>query len=1024
LRGLPPRLSIPAAVFQVVDMLENGQAGEPRAIFLTGAPAVLRRTLGLVARESRLRGYVPLAADVVGARSGSLDSDAVLEAVEHRHVLLLDWHDRRSSTAGAGGRGVVPRLICRLGARSSRPHLILSVHPRAAGLAIRRLDEPGPSVRLPDRLSGLLSPVVRETPVPYEVRPDLGGHLPGGGVSEQVSRAVREAKRGRHAEAERRLREAGGQLARRDNHAGAGTTAWLLGHLLLDRGRASEAQRHFEAARARFDLGGAAEGVVMAVTGLGLALTDDARLTEAESALRSAVLAAPTLDASPPARAARLALSRCLYWMERPEDAARELAPVLPPAGDEGEESVAGHPCCLPWVEGWPDIELLALCHEARLALALRDTVRAAAAARRAGDRAHVLGGPWRACAAHRAQAAVHAATGDVARLREHVGLGLEAARAAHAPLGALRLRLVLLDGLQVAGHGLEMARAARALARVRLDRLPGLLRRRLDGVLRHGPRPRPAPGIQPEWFDDLTAVLALCRDTEDDQALLERLASDLKRRLRASVVVVKGVEGTMRHDLAVAGAAGRLALIEGQSTESGVPVGPLRTEFGVEMAVSLRHAGAPVGVLACRWPVDREVDGTRASMLLGAAATALAPAIRSRLDQQAHPSPVLASEDDLIGASEAIEALRRAIGRAARAPFPVLIEGESGSGKEVVARAIHRGGPRRHRRFCAFNCAALTDDLLEAELFGYARGAFTGAIAERVGLFEDADGGTVFLDEVADLSPRAQAKLLRVIQEGEIRRVGENVTRPIDVRILAASNRPLATEVAAGRFRQDLAYRLDVIRLVVPPLRERIEDIPTLALHFWAAAAIRVGSRATLAPGTLAALTRYRWPGNVRELQNVMAVLAVTTPRRGSVAPAALPDAIRADGRGAGEPTLEAARRAVERRLARAALAQSGGRRAQAAAALGLTRQGFAKLLTRLQLAEVGDLDRVPAMPICAVAESPPPPWPAPVNARPRGAARRGSCGSLTGRSASHDTPRTRSQDEPLQGVMTKGAG
>ena len=224
-----------------------------------------------------------------------------------------------------------------------------------------------------------------------------------------------------------------------------------------------------------------------------------------------------------------------------------------------------------------------------------------------------------------------------------------------------------------------------------------------------------------------------------------------------------------------------------------------------------------------------------------------------------------------------------------------MLIEGESGSGKELVARALHQHGPRRHRRFCAVNCAAFTDELLEAELFGHTRGAFTGALTERAGLFEEADGGTLFLDEIGELSPRGQAKLLRVIQDGETRRIGENLPRRVDTRIVAATNRSLRDEADAGRFREDLLYRLDVIRITVPPLRARPEDVPVLARAFWDEAIARLGSRATLDPATLTALARYHWPGNVRELHNAIMALAVHAPPRGRVTPSMLPATIRA---------------------------------------------------------------------------------------------------------------------------------
>jgi hypothetical protein len=196
---------------------------------------------------------------------------------------------------------------------------------------------------------------------------------------------------------------------------------------------------------------------------------------------------------------------------------------------------------------------------------------------------------------------------------------------------------------------------------------------------------------------------------------------------------------------------------------------------------------------VACRWTIGAAVHAPTASALLRAAALAIAPNVRALLEAPAPPMPAATVWGDLLGESAPAAVLREAVLRAARAPFPVLIEGESGSGKELVARAIHRLGSRRDRRFCAINCAAISDELVEAELFGHARGAFTGAAAERAGLFEEADGGTLFLDEIGELTPRAQAKLLRVLQDGEVRRVGENLPRRVDVRILAATNRRLA---------------------------------------------------------------------------------------------------------------------------------------------------------------------------------------------------------------------------------------
>jgi two-component system response regulator HydG len=334
-------------------------------------------------------------------------------------------------------------------------------------------------------------------------------------------------------------------------------------------------------------------------------------------------------------------------------------------------------------------------------------------------------------------------------------------------------------------------------------------------------------------------------------------------------------------------------------------------------------------------------------------AGAVLAPRVDQHLAASRVVSAAAVSVPQLVGPSRAMTDVRSAILRAAMAPFSVLIEGESGVGKELAARAIHQLGPRRERRFSDVNCAALPEDLLDAELFGHARGAFTGAIADRAGLFEEADGGTLFLDEVTELSPRGQAKLLRVVQQQEVRRIGESFSRKVDVRLVAASNRDMRVESDERRFRQDLLYRLDVIHLRIPPLRDRPDDIAVLAAHFWRAAAARVGTSAVLSHAVLAELTRYHWPGNVRELQNVMAALAVAAPSRGHVRPVLLPAAIT----GAATVTavrLADARTQFERRCIEVALARAGGNRTRAAAQLGLSRQGLLKTMTRLGMAPV----------------------------------------------------------------------
>ncbi len=369
----------------------------------------------------------------------------------------------------------------------------------------------------------------------------------------------------------------------------------------------------------------------------------------------------------------------------------------------------------------------------------------------------------------------------------------------------------------------------------------------------------------------------------------------------------------------------------------------------GFHTAVPIEQDAAAVGALVLRWTraparIDRPLAMGRV------AAALLEPDFRVHA-VDAPDDGASDADASLLGRSPEMAVLRTAIERAAAAPYPVLIEGETGTGKELVARALHRQGPRRKHPFCAVNCAALTDELFEAELFGHSRGAFTGAVSDRAGLVETADRGTLFLDEVGELSARAQAKLLRVVQEGELRRVGENTVRRVDVQLLAATNRDLTQEVAAGRFRLDLLFRLAVVCLSIPPLRERVGDVEILARHFWALELGRAGKRATLAGATLAALSRYHWPGNVRELQNMTARLVVAAPRRGTVGPEALPALIREHAATRPE-TLAAARSAFERRFVRAALARTGGRPGAAADELGLSRQGLAKLIKRLEIA------------------------------------------------------------------------
>jgi len=278
-----------------------------------------------------------------------------------------------------------------------------------------------------------------------------------------------------------------------------------------------------------------------------------------------------------------------------------------------------------------------------------------------------------------------------------------------------------------------------------------------------------------------------------------------------------------------------------------------------------------------------------------------------------------------------------------------VLLLGETGTGKELFARLIHHNGARRTGAFVAQNCGALPESLLESELFGHVRGAFTGATAERRGLFEEAEGGTIFLDEVGETSPAMQLRLLRVLQEGEIRRVGASAPRKVNVRVLAATNAELEADAEAGRFRKDLYYRLNVFPIRLPPLRERAEDIPTLAEHFLRV--YRTRSRRAvpaISPEAMRYLRAYPFPGNVRELENeIERAVALADPGR-PIGPEHLSERIQAGGaRLATPPTLNDAIEQLKRRMIEDALRECGSK-TRAAERLGLTRQSLQQMLRR----------------------------------------------------------------------------
>jgi two-component system, NtrC family, response regulator AtoC len=311
-----------------------------------------------------------------------------------------------------------------------------------------------------------------------------------------------------------------------------------------------------------------------------------------------------------------------------------------------------------------------------------------------------------------------------------------------------------------------------------------------------------------------------------------------------------------------------------------------------------------------------------------------------------------------MIGRSPAMLDVYKMVARVADANAAVLITGESGTGKELVARAIHGNGPRCAAPFVAVNCGALTETLLESELFGHVRGSFTGAIANRQGIFEQAGEGTVFLDEIGEMSPALQVKLLRVLQEREVVPVGGSAPVAVRARLIAASNTDLERLVGAGEFRRDLLYRLNVININLPPLRDRRDDIPLLAAHFLRKYAPAGEPTPVLTEGALRVLMAWMWPGNVRELENTIE-RAVTLSRRGAITEEDLPEALRRPRAGEPEAAADAATAfeglptldEMERRYLLHVLDAVGNNRKQAAEILGINRRTLYRMAERFKL-------------------------------------------------------------------------
>ncbi|MBP9085883.1 MAG: sigma 54-interacting transcriptional regulator [Kofleriaceae bacterium] len=394
----------------------------------------------------------------------------------------------------------------------------------------------------------------------------------------------------------------------------------------------------------------------------------------------------------------------------------------------------------------------------------------------------------------------------------------------------------------------------------------------------------------------------------------------------------------------------------------------------GAVLRVLIECGGNAIGSLcAVPWSAAPVVIPPMEQAVLEAvmqpAALDIAQLLASRSDGACDPTeppknqPRRASRDGydaLTGNSPEMQALYGMIDRLAVADSTVLIQGENGTGKELVARAIHHRSPRVNRRFVGTNCSAFNDNLLDSELFGHKRGAFTGAVVDKPGLFEVADGGTFFLDEIGDMSPTLQVKVLRVLQEGTFNRVGDTDTRKVDVRIICATNRDLAAMVEHGTFREDLYYRINVINVMLPALRERRTDIPMLVDNFMRKHARLDGDDSRpkrLAPECSVRLLAYPWPGNVRELENEIERLLVLSGDAAEIDADLLSPRIRDYAAVAASEQLEAPKtlpeavERLERKMIAEALVALRGNKTRAAQALGVSRRNLIRLCQKYQL-------------------------------------------------------------------------
>jgi two-component system response regulator HydG len=423
---------------------------------------------------------------------------------------------------------------------------------------------------------------------------------------------------------------------------------------------------------------------------------------------------------------------------------------------------------------------------------------------------------------------------------------------------------------------------------------------------------------------DDQSSVLELLR------AVLESDGHTVDTAIDGETGVEKlsgGFHDLVIMDLRMPGMDGieALQLMKGASPQTGVIM--MTAYASVETAVSAMKLGAfdyitkPIDIDEVRSVIGRWAEGTPE------------PAGDERED--------VALATDIVGASEVLRDVLEVAHRVADSDASVLLLGESGTGKDVIAREIHKSSPRARRPLVAVNCSAIPEGLLESELFGHEKGAFTGAVRQKRGKFETADGGTVFLDEIGDMSEALQAKLLRFLQDHIVQRVGGSADIQVDVRVIAATNKDLEAEVAAGRFREDLYFRLNVVTITLPPLRDREGDIPLLIDHFLRVHAPSGGKPKKMSPSAVRVAMNYAWPGNVRELENAVQ-RAVVLSRGETIFPEHLPAKVQASVDGGDGTTVTGGKtmREVERDTIIKTLRQTEGNRTHAAKILGISRR------------------------------------------------------------------------------------